>query len=203
MYLRETGNWDRLLQWFHLGKHLPEQQNAKKLEGTKNNFTLSQLGANYKPAAISGVGANWGSCTQTCNLQQMFYLCLHCILTSALLSPSTGSQTVGHGWTTNAFTFTFISSSYFFLMHFRVSWRLQLTVSVSVFFFNCYSLHLHFAKLEDRPVVAVTKPPVLPEKRQRKIKHNVSSYFCFHFVVMARSLFLPWSGKSLKYFILF
>ena len=52
------GNWDHLLQWFHLDKHLPEQQNAKKLEGTKNNFTLSQLGANYKPAAISGVGAN-------------------------------------------------------------------------------------------------------------------------------------------------
>ena len=36
--LRQTGTWDPLLQCFHLDIYLLEQPNAKKLQGTKNNY---------------------------------------------------------------------------------------------------------------------------------------------------------------------
>ena len=35
--LRQVGSWDPLLQCLHLDKCLLEQQNMKKLYGTKNN----------------------------------------------------------------------------------------------------------------------------------------------------------------------
>ena len=39
--LRQTGTWDPLLQCFHLDIYLLEQPNAKKLQGTKNNYVHS------------------------------------------------------------------------------------------------------------------------------------------------------------------
>ena len=69
--LRQAGTWDPLLQCLHLhlDKHLLEQQNTKKLQGTKNHCIHAQLGQimnkiqkGHKPTAISEVpGAKAGS----------------------------------------------------------------------------------------------------------------------------------------------
>ena len=42
--LRQAGTWNALLQCVHLDKHLFQQQNTKKLYGTKNNCMRVQLG---------------------------------------------------------------------------------------------------------------------------------------------------------------
>ena len=44
LILRQAGTWDPLLQCLHLDKPLLQQQNTKKLQGTKNNFMHGQLG---------------------------------------------------------------------------------------------------------------------------------------------------------------
>ena len=41
--VRQAGTWDPLLQGLYLAKHL-EQQNTKKLQGTKNNYLHAWLG---------------------------------------------------------------------------------------------------------------------------------------------------------------
>ena len=51
----EPGTWDPLLQCLHLDKRLPEQQNTKKLQGTKNNCahaSWSKLWTRYKKTKI-------------------------------------------------------------------------------------------------------------------------------------------------------
>ena len=71
--VRQAGTWDPLLQCLHLDKGLLEQQNTKKLYGTKNNCTHAQLGQimdkkiqkdkNKKPTATSEEpGAKAGYC---------------------------------------------------------------------------------------------------------------------------------------------
>ena len=44
MGIRQAGTWDPLLQCLHLDKPLLQQQNTKKLQGTKNNCLCVQLG---------------------------------------------------------------------------------------------------------------------------------------------------------------
>ena len=42
--LRPAGTWDALLQSLHLDTHFLQQQNTKKLSGTKHNYMHVQLG---------------------------------------------------------------------------------------------------------------------------------------------------------------
>ena len=49
MNLSQAGTWDPLLQCLHLDTPLLQQQNTKKLYGTKNNCVHVQLGQILEP----------------------------------------------------------------------------------------------------------------------------------------------------------
>ena len=47
--MRQAGTWDPWLQSLHLNTRLLQQQNTKKLHGTKNNHMHAQLGQILDP----------------------------------------------------------------------------------------------------------------------------------------------------------